>query len=45
MIISKATCERIKDEPRLVFTERGKLQARGKCGMEVLFGRRSADAA
>jgi hypothetical protein len=35
--ISEATCALVKDVPGLVFTSRGKVQAKGKGDMEVYF--------
>lgn len=35
--ISEATYERVKDQPGFSFTPRGKVQAKGKGGMEMYF--------
>jgi len=43
--ISEATYALVKDTPGLVFTPRGKVQAKGKGEMEMYFVRRSNDPA
>ncbi|MBL8011152.1 MAG: adenylate/guanylate cyclase domain-containing protein [Flavobacteriales bacterium] len=43
--ISEATYALVKDEPGLVFTPRGKVQAKGKGEMEMFFVRRNGEAA
>ncbi len=43
--ISEATYERVKDEPGIAFTSRGKVQAKGKGEMEMYFVEQSSGGA